>query len=161
MFQARMDTAKVIIKAKPMLIYQALLNPEAIAAWLPPKGMTGSVDYFEPFEGGTFPISLSYEEPAFQSAGKTRDNLDVTRGTIQKLVRDERMVWETEFITAEPNLTGKMSMTWSLRAREKGTEVSVVCENIPEAIEKSIHEEGLKETLINLKKWCEGEETKK
>ena len=34
----RTDTASSVIMASPSTIYQAFLNPEALASWLPPKG---------------------------------------------------------------------------------------------------------------------------
>ncbi|WHY82437.1 SRPBCC domain-containing protein [Siminovitchia fortis] len=50
----RTDSASRVIKASPQTIYQAFLNPEALVAWLPPKGMSGHIDIFDPREGGTY-----------------------------------------------------------------------------------------------------------
>ena len=49
------------IKAPRAAVYRALLDPQAIAAWRVPDGMTSHVHAFEPRAGGCFRVSLSYE----------------------------------------------------------------------------------------------------
>jgi uncharacterized protein YndB with AHSA1/START domain len=48
----RTDSASRIIIASPRTIYQAFLDPEAVASWRPPEGMKGQIYAFEPHEGG-------------------------------------------------------------------------------------------------------------
>ncbi|WP_268741775.1 SRPBCC domain-containing protein [Paenibacillus vortex] len=43
-----------------------------------------------------------------------------------------------------------MTMTWTLTALAEGTEVTIVCENVPEGIRQEDHEEGLNSSLHNL-----------
>lgn len=50
-------------------VYRALLDPQAVAIWMVPTGMTSQVHRFEPREGGSFRISLRYVEPS--GTGKT------------------------------------------------------------------------------------------
>lgn len=45
-----------VIDAPGTAIYQAFLDPDALAAWLPPDTMKGVVHAFEGREGGTFRI---------------------------------------------------------------------------------------------------------
>ncbi len=40
-----------IIKAPRRAVYQAFLDQNAVASWLPPETMTGRVHIFEPREG--------------------------------------------------------------------------------------------------------------
>lgn len=43
-----------VIKAPRTKVYQAFLDPEAVAAWLAPDSMRGRVHTFDPREGGQF-----------------------------------------------------------------------------------------------------------
>jgi hypothetical protein len=43
-----------------------------------------------------------------------------------------------------------MTMTWTLTALAEGTDVTIVCEDVPEGIRQEDHEEGLDDTLENL-----------
>jgi uncharacterized protein YndB with AHSA1/START domain len=48
----RIDAASRIIKASPQSLYRAFVDADAWLVWLPPKGMTGCIELFQPFEGG-------------------------------------------------------------------------------------------------------------
>jgi hypothetical protein len=48
-----------------------------------------------------------------------------------------------------------MTMTWSLGAVPGGTEVTILCENVPEGISKQDHDAALKSTLENLAAFVE------
>jgi uncharacterized protein YndB with AHSA1/START domain len=52
-----------IIKTPRKAVYQAFLDRDAVASWLPPETMTGHVHLFDPREGGIFRISLTYQNP--------------------------------------------------------------------------------------------------
>lgn len=43
-------------------VYRAILDPHSIAKWKVPDGMTCHVHAFDPREGGTLRISLTYDE---------------------------------------------------------------------------------------------------
>jgi uncharacterized protein YndB with AHSA1/START domain len=62
------------IKAPRENVYRALLDAEALVRWKVPDGMTCHVHTFDPREGGTFRISLTYNEPTW--AGKTAAHTD-------------------------------------------------------------------------------------
>lgn len=51
----RTDRAERLIKASPSTIYAALIEPGAVAAWLPPEGMKGQALAFEPWVGRFLP----------------------------------------------------------------------------------------------------------
>ncbi len=62
MIRGRTDTASRIIEAPRAAIYRALTDPEALARWLPPKGMTGRFEHFDLKPGGTYRMILTYQD---------------------------------------------------------------------------------------------------
>lgn len=146
----RTDSASKVIKASPRTIYQAFTDPEALVSWLPPEGMKGSIDFFEPREGGAYQMSLTYVSSDRSMPGKTSEDTDVVRGTFLKLVEDKQIVQEIKFKSEDPSFAGAMIMTWALDTVSEGTKVTIICENVPEGIRQEDHEAGLKSTLKNL-----------
>jgi len=70
--------------------------------------MKGHVHAFDPRLGGTFRMSLAYEDLAASRAGKTTENTDTFRGRFVELVPDERIVEVFEFESEVPGLAGEM-----------------------------------------------------
>jgi uncharacterized protein YndB with AHSA1/START domain len=151
----RIDSASRVILASPHIIYQAYMDPEALVSWLPPDGMQGRIDSFEPREGGTYRMALTYEQPDHSAPGKTSEHSDIVGGRFLELVADERIVQLVEFESADPAFAGTMKMTWTLTAVPGGTEVAILCENVPEGIRQEDHAAGLKSTLANLAAFVE------
>ncbi|UFJ43326.1 SRPBCC domain-containing protein [Brevibacillus humidisoli] len=151
----RIDSAKRIIKAPASSIYQAFLNPESLVLWLPPEGMEGRIDDFQAWEGGTYRMTLTYVG-SDQMVGKTSENSDVVQGKFLELSEDKRIVQQIQFVSEDPAFAGKMIMTWNLHAVPEGTEVSIICEDVPEGIRQDEHEEGMSSTLANLAVFLEG-----
>ncbi|CEI83418.1 hypothetical protein J18TS1_30640 [Oceanobacillus oncorhynchi subsp. incaldanensis] len=145
----RVDTASRVIMASPQTIYQAFINQEALISWLPPKGMSGHVDAFDPRQGGTYRITLTYEMDSAHS-GKTTDNTDVTQGRFLELVPNKRIVQSVNFDSGDSLFSGEMIQKWLFEDASEGTKVTVICENVPEGIRKEDHDIGLKSTLENL-----------
>lgn len=145
----RTDRASRVITASTQTIYRALLDPKAVVAWLPPKGMKGHIHVFEPVSGGSYRMTLTYESE-HGTRGKTSQHEDVVQGRFIELVPDERVVQSAEFESEDPAFAGTMTMTWSLAAVPGGTEVTITCENVPQGIRKEDHDEGLRSTLTNL-----------
>lgn len=145
----RTDTASRVIMAEPQTIYQAFLNPKLLVSWLPPKGMSGHIDNFDPREGGTYNMTLTYEEDQ-PSSGKTLENTDVYQGKFLELVPDKRIVQLVIFDSESPDFTGEMIQKWILESIAEGTRVTIICENVPNGIRKEDHDLGLKSTLENL-----------
>lgn len=147
-----------LINAPRHKIYQAFLDADAVAQWLPPDTMTGTVHAFEPHEGGIFRISLSYpnvEATPDGSGGKSSADTDTTRGKFVQLVPNEKIVWLTEFESPDPTFAGEMKLIWSLADAAGGTEVTVVCENIPQGIRPEDNEAGSRSTLEKLAAFVE------
>jgi uncharacterized protein YndB with AHSA1/START domain len=82
--------ASLHVKAERSTIYPALLDPEAIARWRVPVGMTSQVHDFDAREGGYFRVSLTYD--ASEGGGKSTTRTDTYHGHFVKLVPDQQVV---------------------------------------------------------------------
>jgi len=58
------------IKAPREAVYRAFLAPDAVASWLPPDGMRGRIDTYQPRHGGKFRMSLTYLDRPGSQHGK-------------------------------------------------------------------------------------------
>jgi uncharacterized protein YndB with AHSA1/START domain len=144
------------INAPRPAVYRALLDPEAIARWRVPAGMSSQVHEFDPRQGGRFRISLSYDAP--EATGKTAAHTDTYHGHFRTLVPDEQVVEVFEFEAADPALRGTMTMTTTLTDVDGGTDVLIVHEGIPEAISAADNETGTHMALANLARLLEAED---
>ncbi len=151
----RIDSASRVIEAPPQIIYRAFLDPKALVSWLPPKGMKGHVFAFDAREGGTYRMALTYDELDHAASGKTSKHTDIVEGRFLELVPDERIVQLFEFELEDTAFAGAMTMIWSLATVRGGTEVTILCENVPEGIRQEDHDAGLRSTLENLARFIE------
>lgn len=135
--------------APPADVYRALLDAQALESWLPPDGMTGRMERFEPHAGGGYRMVLTYTDPA-SSPGKSSEASDVVEVALTELAPDERVVQQVEFASDDPAYAGVMTMTWQLDPAEGGTRVSVRADDVPSGIAQSDHEEGITSSLANL-----------
>jgi uncharacterized protein YndB with AHSA1/START domain len=145
-----------VINAPRETVYRAFLDRDALVHWLPPGSMTGVIHAFEAREGGIFRMSLEYPEDDTSSRGKTSARTDTFRGRFAKLVPLERIVWATEFESADPSFAGEMIVDWTLASAGGGTRVTVRCENIPRGIRPEDNEAGTRSTLAKLAAFLEG-----
>lgn len=125
------------------------MKREALERWLPPDGMTGRIERFDPRPGGGFRIELTYPDAA-HSPGKTSASQDVTGVEIAVLEPNVRVVWRIDFASDDPAFAGTMTMTWTLTEVDGGTEVSVRADDVPPGISASDHEAGIASSLANL-----------
>jgi uncharacterized protein YndB with AHSA1/START domain len=152
--QKRIDTASILIHASAAKVYQALATAEAMKAWLPPKGMTGTMLAFEFQEGGAYRMRLTYDDPLFTS-GKTSEDADDVEVRFVKLVPYERIEQAVNFESDDPAFSGEMRMAWILEPVQNGTLVTVRCEDVPPGIGVEDHLAGLESTLGNLAAFAE------
>jgi uncharacterized protein YndB with AHSA1/START domain len=136
------------VNAPPARVYAALTDPDQVARWKVPTGMTCEVHAFEAREGGTFRISLTYEEPG--EAGKTSGGTDTYHGRFVELVPDERVVELDEFETDDPALQGEMRITFTLTGADGGTEIDAVHEGVPPGVPPADNEAGWRSALARL-----------
>ncbi|MFD4610571.1 SRPBCC family protein [Streptomyces sp. NPDC058440] len=143
------------VRATPAAVYRALTDPEAVARWRVPDGMTAHVHEFDAREGGTFRVSLSYDEPG--ARGKSGVRTDTYRGHFARLVPGRLVVEVLAFETDEDSLHGTMTMTTSLAEADGGTEVVIVHEGIPDEVPRADNELGTRMALDNLARLVESD----
>ena len=134
--------------ASPAAVYAALLDPDAVARWRVPAGMTAEVHTFDPREGGRFQVSLSYDAP--DESGKTAGHTDTYSGRFLQLLPDRQVIEEIEFSSPDPSLAGVMTFTTELREANGGCQVTVVHEGVPDAVDPADNEAGTRMALANL-----------
>jgi uncharacterized protein YndB with AHSA1/START domain len=137
-----------LVNAPRAKVYQALLDADAVAAWMVPAGMTSQVHLFDPREGGSFRISLTYHAPT--GTGKTTANTDTFHGRFLKLVPDEQVVEVVEFETTDPALRGEMTITFRLVETDSGTEIIAVHDRLPPGLSLTDNEAGWQSSLAKL-----------
>jgi uncharacterized protein YndB with AHSA1/START domain len=144
-----------IIKAEGKAVYHAFLDPDSVASWLAPNNMRGHVHAVDAREGGTFRMSLTYQNPGHSLAGKTSEDTDTFQGRFVELVPDAKIVEVAEFESQDPSFTCEMRMTVSFADANGGTEITILCEDIPKGIRPEDNELGCKESLQKLAAFLE------
>jgi uncharacterized protein YndB with AHSA1/START domain len=94
-----------------------------MAKWLPPNGFTGKVHHLDARIGGSYKMSFT---------NFTSGHTHSFGGEFLDLVPNERVRHSDRF--DDPNLTGEMQTTISLKKVSVGTELTIVQEGIPGAI---------------------------
>ena len=150
MSEAASTVVSKVIDAPREAVYRALLDQDAVTAWLPPDSMTGVVHAFDAREGGTFRISLVYPENDASARGKTSERTDTFHGRFVSLIPNEQIVWATQFDSADPSFAGEMIVSWTLAPADPGTRVTLTCENIPAGVRPQDNEAGCRSTLEKL-----------
>jgi uncharacterized protein YndB with AHSA1/START domain len=112
-----------VFRSTPERVYKAFIDPDAMAKWLPPNGFTGRVHEMDARVGGSYKMSFTnFSTGSSHSFG----------GEFVELVPNEKLRYTDRF--DDPNLSGEMTTTVSLKQVSVGTEVSIVQEGIPDAI---------------------------
>jgi uncharacterized protein YndB with AHSA1/START domain len=150
MSASRASRVATVIRAPRSKVYQAFLDPVAVAAWLAPDNMQSRVHTFDPREGGQFRISLTYQDPDEAQRGKTSAHTDTYHGRFEKLVPDEKIVEVIEFESDDPGFAGEMTMTVTLSDVPGGTELTLLYENVPSGIRPEDNEAGSRSSLQKL-----------
>ncbi|MCT9093248.1 SRPBCC family protein [Streptomyces sp. ASQP_92] len=151
---SRTDRASRVIAVPAEAVYRALLDREALESWLPPDGMGGRIERWDPRPGGGFRMVLTYLDPT-GSPGKASAATDVVEVAFAALVPGERMVQRAEFASDDPSYAGIMTMTWNLTTTAAGTEVTVTAEDVPPGIDQAVHEAGIASSLAHLASYLE------
>jgi len=128
------------IAASAEELFDAWLDPEALATWLRPGPVRSTVAKVEPYEGGSCEITMS-----------GRSGPIVHKGVYRQIVRPKRLV----FTWASPGteLRDTLVTVDFVRADER-TEVIVTHEQLPESARPS-HSEGWTRGLEHLAQACE------
>lgn len=101
-----------VLTAPPERIYRAFLDADAMAKWLPPHGFTGKVHELDAKVGGTYRMSFTnFSTGHSHSFG----------GKYLELIPNQ-LIRHTDTFD-DPNLSGQMITTISLKQVFCGTEV--------------------------------------
>lgn len=144
----RIDRASQRIAADASVVLAAFSEADAFLAWLPPAGMTGRLEWFDPRAGGGFRAVLTYDEPPL-GGGKSGSDTDTSEVRIAEFGPD-RIVWLVDFPSDDPAASGTMTMTWFFTPAGGGTLVTVEATDVPEFIAPEAHAEGLSSSLGKL-----------
>lgn len=150
----RVDSAWLLIKASPVIIYQSFLDPVAVATWRPPSGMSCKIYSFDPRVGGGYKMAFVYLDEQ-TTAGKTSEKEDVFEGRFVQLIPEIQLVEEVVFESDDPAYSGTMTITTQFIPEKNGTVVRVEATNVPPGINAQDHHDGMMSSLQNLAKYVE------
>jgi uncharacterized protein YndB with AHSA1/START domain len=139
-----------IIKAPRAAVYKVFLDPAALAAWRVPDNMTAKVHSFEAREGGTYRMSLTYKDPTQSPGGKSSEDTDTFQARFVELIPDEKIVEAITFESDDPGFSGEMTMTTRLADADGGTEVTILCQGLPDGVRPEDNETGTRQSLRKL-----------
>ena len=150
----RTDSASRVMAASPGRVWAALVDPEALIAWLPPGQMTGRFERFDARPGGSYRMVLTYPD-ASGAPGKATAESDIVEARFVDIVPGERVIQAVDFVSDDPAYAGTMTMTWEVTAVGEGTRVDIVAEDVPDGISAEDHAAGLASSLANLAAYVE------
>jgi uncharacterized protein YndB with AHSA1/START domain len=150
----RTDTAFRMISAPVERVYAALIDPDALTAWLPPDGMTGKLERFDARPGGSFRMILTYAD-ASTAPGKATADSDVVEARFIDVVPGTQVVLAVDFVSDDPAYAGTMTMTWTVTTVDAGTRVEIRADDVPAGIAAEDHAAGLASSLVNLAAFVE------
>ncbi len=138
----RRDQASRVIASPLERVYAALVDPEALVAWLPPDGMRGRFERFDARPGGSYRMVLTYAD-ASAAPGKATPDSDIVEGRFVEIVPGARVVQSVDFVSDDPAYAGTMTMTWEVTAVDGGTRVDIRADDVPDGISADDHAAGL------------------
>jgi uncharacterized protein YndB with AHSA1/START domain len=135
-----------VLHATPEKVYRAFLDADAMAKWLPPNGFTGKVHHMDAKVGGGYKMSFTNF-----TTGKSHS----FGGKYVELVPNERIRYTDKF--DDPNMSGEMQTTITIKKVSCGTELNIVQEGVPSVIPAEVCYLGWQESLTLLAKLVEAE----
>jgi uncharacterized protein YndB with AHSA1/START domain len=135
-------------------VYAALVDPNALIAWLPPEGMSGRFEHFDARPGGSYRMVLTYAD-ATGAPGKATSDSDIVEGRFLDVVPGARVVQAVDFVSDDPAYAGTMTMTWEVTAVDAGARVEIRADDVPDGISAEDHAAGLASSLANLAAYLE------
>jgi uncharacterized protein YndB with AHSA1/START domain len=135
-----------VLATKPDKVYRAFLEPDALAKWLPPSGYACTVHQLDAKVGGSYRMSFRNF-----TTGKSHS----FSGEYVELVPNERLRYKDQF--EDPNFSGEIRVTVTLRPVSVGTELNIVQEGLPDVIPTEACYLGWQDSLQNLARLVEPE----
>jgi len=128
-----------VVRSSPEKVYRAFLEADALAKWIPPNGFTAKVHHLDAKVGGTFKMSFTnFTTRSSHSFG----------GEYLELVPHERLRYTDKF--DDPNLTGVITVTVTLKKVSCGTDVNIEQAGVPAVIPAEMCYLGWQESLAQL-----------
>lgn len=135
-----------VFKAPVKRVYNAFINPDALASWMPPFGFIAKVHEFNAVVGGSFKMAfINFTTQQEHSFG----------GTYIEIQPNKLLKYTDKF--DDPNLSGEMTVTINFKEVSCGTEISIKQEGIPAVIPTEMCYLGWQESLIKLVQLVEPE----
>jgi uncharacterized protein YndB with AHSA1/START domain len=150
----RTDRASRVIDSPCTRVFEALLDRDAMEAWLPPRGMTARFEQFDPTPGGSYRLRLTHEDST-DSPGKTTGDSDIVEVRYLDIVPNGRVVQAVDFVADDPAFAGTMTMTWTVSRVDEGTRVEITAVDVPDGISAEDHMVGMSSSLENLAAYVE------
>ncbi len=117
--------------------------------WLAPNGMTGKIHDFDLKIGGSYSMSLFYNDN--KTEGKTSENEDRFSATFIELKPYEKIVQSINFKSDKREFTEEMIMEIFLEeTKGNSTKVTIIFKNIPAGIDPKDNETGTAQSLEKL-----------
>lgn len=104
----RTDRASRVIAAPLDRVYAALVDPDALAAWLAPAGMSGRFERFDARPGGSYRMVLTYAD-ASTASGKATADSDIVEARFVDIVPGQRVVQAVNFVADDPDVPSGIS----------------------------------------------------
>ena len=128
-----------VVRSTPEKVYRAFLEADALSKWIPPYGFTCKVHHMDAKVGGTFKMSFT---------NFTTGNGHSFGGEYLELVPHERLRYTDKF--DDPNLSGVITVTVTLKKVTCGTEVNIEQAGVPAVIPAEMCYLGWQESLVQL-----------
>lgn len=151
---SRTDRASRVITAPIDRVFDALVDRDALLAWLPPAGMTAKFERFDPRPAGSYRLVLTYADSA-EAPGKSSADSDIVDARYVEIVPNVHVIQAVDFVSDDPAFAGTMTMTWAVESMDGGTRVDVVADHVPDGISADDHAAGLASSLENLATYAE------
>lgn len=142
--EKRSITVNRVIGAPPERVYNAFVDPDDLAVWLPPEGFSCEVHEFDAAEVGTFRMSFAADIEELEPYARTFHR------TYEELTPNERIIYTESFESDDPGMAGEMTTTVTFEDVPDGTDLTVRQTGIPENILPENAEEGWTDSLGNL-----------
>ena len=144
----RTDRADRLIAARSEALFACWTDPALLVRWLPPSGMAGRVEVFDPRPGRPFRLVLTYQDSAV--AGKSGGGSDVVAGQFVMLDPPRHLAFVSRFDSDDPQFQGEMRMDWHFTPEGPATRVSIVATGVPPGISPEDHAAGMASSLAQL-----------
>ena len=114
-----------VFKAPRERVFNAFLDPDAFAKWIPPNGYTAHVYKFEPKVRGTYRMSFSSLD---------KKDTHFFGGKFLEIKPYERLRYTDKFESDDPEMQSEMKVTVTFKDVPGGTEVRITQEGVPKVI---------------------------